>query len=133
MSNTLWPSPGSSLHGIIQVRILGWGIAVPFSRGSSWPKDWTWVSCIVGRFFTVWATREAPVIKSFCDLTRKVLRNNVKWREGAIWFGMKNNLLWRNGLFSRMWLYKGWALSPIEINYKHQINTCGMILSHEKQ
>ena len=34
-------------------------IAIPFSRGSSWPRDWTRVFCIVGRFFTIGATREA--------------------------------------------------------------------------
>ena len=52
------PPPGSSVHGILQARILGW-VAIPFSRGSSQPRDWTWVSCIAGRFFTIWATREA--------------------------------------------------------------------------
>ena len=51
-------SPGSSVHGILQARIQEW-IAIPFSRGSSWPKNWTQVSCIAGRFFTVWATRKA--------------------------------------------------------------------------
>ena len=50
--------PGSSVLGILQARILEW-VAVPFSRGSSWPWDWTQVSCIAGRFFTIWATREA--------------------------------------------------------------------------
>ena len=30
-----------------------------FSRGSSWPRDWTWVSCIADGFFTIWTTREA--------------------------------------------------------------------------
>ena len=50
--------PGSSVHGILQARILEW-VAIPFSRGSSQPRDWTWVSHITGRFFTVWATREA--------------------------------------------------------------------------
>ena len=35
-------------------RILEW-VAYPFSRGSSWPRDWTWFSCIAGRFFTSWA------------------------------------------------------------------------------
>ena len=40
-------------------RILEW-VAISFWRGSSWPRDWTRVSCITGRFFTVWATREAP-------------------------------------------------------------------------
>ena len=49
--------PGSSVRGIFQARILEW-VAISFSRRSSWPKDWTWVSCIIGRRFTVWATRE---------------------------------------------------------------------------
>ena len=49
--------PGSSVHGILQARILEW-VAIPFSRGSSWPRDWTGVSCIAGRFSTVWAIRE---------------------------------------------------------------------------
>ena len=53
-------SPGSSVHGILQARILEW-VAISFSRGSSWPRDQTWDSCIIDRFFTVWATREAPV------------------------------------------------------------------------
>ena len=47
------------VHGILQTRILEW-IAVPFSRGSSQPMDWTQVSCIAGRFLTSWTTREAP-------------------------------------------------------------------------
>ena len=50
--------PGCSVHGILQARIWEW-VAIPFSRRSSWPRDGTWVSCIGGRFFTVWATREA--------------------------------------------------------------------------
>ena len=41
--------PGSSVHGILQARTLEW-VAISFSRGSSWPRDWTWVSCIAGRF-----------------------------------------------------------------------------------
>ena len=35
------------------------GVAYPFSSESSRPRNWTRVSCIVGRFFTSWATREA--------------------------------------------------------------------------
>ena len=49
--------PLSSVHGIPEARMLEWG-AIPFSSGSSWPRDWTWISCIVGRFFTIWATKE---------------------------------------------------------------------------
>ena len=46
--------PGSSVHGILQARILEW-VATPFSRGSSWPRDQTHVfcySCIASGFFT---------------------------------------------------------------------------------
>ena len=49
--------PGSSLHGILQARVLEWG-AIAFSRGSSRPRDWTRVSRIAGRRFTLWATRD---------------------------------------------------------------------------
>ena len=53
---TLWDpmdcsSPGFSIHGILQARVLEW-VAISFSRGSSWPRDQTRFSCIAGRFFT---------------------------------------------------------------------------------
>ena len=51
--------PSSSVHGILQARILEW-VAIPFSRESSPPRDQTQVSCLAGRFFTIWAPREAP-------------------------------------------------------------------------
>ena len=50
--------PGSSLHGILQARVLEWG-ASSFSRGSSQPRNRTLVSRIPGRHFHLWATREA--------------------------------------------------------------------------
>ena len=53
---TLWDPmdcslPGSSVHGILQARILEW-VAISFSRRSSQPRDWAPVSHIVGRRFT---------------------------------------------------------------------------------
>ena len=45
--------PGSSVHAILQAKILEW-VAIHFSR----KFFWTWVSCLAGRFFTIWATRE---------------------------------------------------------------------------
>jgi len=54
--------PGSSIHEIFQARVLEW-VAISFSRESSWPRDWTQVSCIVGRHFTVWATRKSYIAK----------------------------------------------------------------------
>ena len=50
--------PGSSVHRILQARILEW-VAMPSSRGSSQPRGQTWVPYIAGRFFTIWATGEA--------------------------------------------------------------------------
>ena len=50
--------PGSPVPGSLQARTPEW-VAISFSRGSSQPRDWTWVSHVVGGCFTVWATREA--------------------------------------------------------------------------
>ena len=49
--------PSSSVHGILLARILEL-VATTFSRGYSWPWDQTWIFCVAGRFFTVWATKE---------------------------------------------------------------------------
>ena len=57
--------PGSSVHGILQARILEW-VAISFSRGSSWPRDQTQVSFIAGRRFNLWATREALSECCYC-------------------------------------------------------------------
>ena len=48
-------NPGSSVHEILQARILEW-VAIPFSKGSSWPRDQTQISCSEGRFFSIWTT-----------------------------------------------------------------------------
>ena len=68
MSDSLRPRgqslSGSSVRGIFQTRILGW-VAASFSRRASRPRKWALVysvSCIVGRFFTCWASREAPCL-----------------------------------------------------------------------
>ena len=55
----LWPhpamycsSPGSSVHGISQARILEW-VTISYSKGSFWPRDQKHISCLTGRFFTI--------------------------------------------------------------------------------
>ena len=63
-SPTLWDHmdyslSGSSIHGVLQARILEW-VAISFSRGSCQPRDWIQVSQVAGRFFTYWATKEVP-------------------------------------------------------------------------
>ena len=54
--------PGASVHGISQTRIPEC-VAISFSRGSSWPRDRTRVSCIAGRLFTIWANRKTKKVK----------------------------------------------------------------------
>ena len=78
-------SPGYSVHGFLQARILEW-VAIPFSRGSSW----SWVSCIAGRFFTVRATKFEPCREScgrapgwgdttVCNQSRTVTLRTPPW------------------------------------------------------
>ena len=62
-----WSLPGSSVLGILQARILEW-VAIRFSKGSSQPRDETWVSCLTGRFFTTCTTIEAPLHSTGCCL-----------------------------------------------------------------
>ena len=94
---------GSSIHGIFQARVLEW-VAIYFSRGSSWPRDGTCVSRIVGRHFTVWATREARgagrILKS--GGRRGNPEINHLYVESLIWYHLyvesKN---WQINLFTR--------------------------------
>ena len=76
---------GSSVHhGILQARILEW-VAIPFSRGSSWPRDRSQVSCIAGRCFNLWvrqwqcqkAPSPLPGVQWSRDLSHHVLQH---WR-----------------------------------------------------
>ena len=75
---TLWDSvdcspPGSSAHGILQARMLEW-VAMPSSRASSWPRDWTRVSCgscIAGGFSTAEAPGKPPLCK--CTIISRIV------------------------------------------------------------
>ena len=94
----LWESmdcspPGSSVHEILQARILEW-VFISISRGSSQPRDQTWVSCIVSRFFTVWTRKPRK---------SKTSPRTVNYYKGAVsvWYG-------------RWWLVysEGWSCIP---------------------
>ena len=79
--------PGSSVHGIFQARVLQW-VTISSSRGSSRPRDWTQVSHIAGRRFTVWATREYNGIL-FCNKrewgTNTCYNMDKAWKHYAKW------------------------------------------------
>ena len=73
---TLWDPtdcslPGSSIHGIFQARVLEW-VTIPFSRGSSWPRDHTQISRTVGE-----PLPSEPPGKSWVTVSRADLRNSV--------------------------------------------------------
>ena len=70
----------SFVHGIFQARVLEWD-AISFSRGSSQPRDGTWVSHIVGRRFTIWATREVH----YRELECKSRKSRNTWINRQIW------------------------------------------------
>ena len=79
--------PGSSLHGILQARVLEW-VAISFSRGSSRPRNWTQVSHISGRHFNLRATREAQ---------RRYYANNMKCQKLWVKKGLKTGQCQDNG------------------------------------
>ena len=81
-----WSPPGPSVHGIPQARILEW-VVIPFSKGSSQPRDQTQVSHIAGRFFTIWATREALDISlDIINLCSPII-GNIFFLRHMIWTG----------------------------------------------
>ena len=68
-------SPESSVYVILHARILEW-VDISSSRGSSWFRDQTQISCIAGRFFTVWATR-LQILQSFSQFSHSVISDSV--------------------------------------------------------
>ena len=100
---------GSSVHGIFQARVLEW-VAIPFSQGSSWPWDWTWVSCIAGRFFTVWTTRE---VQRGGDQT---YMEQIQQTEGVRECGSKDVMIrWRTNLYVCLLLFVRIPCGTVEI------------------
>ena len=73
---------GSSVYGIFQARILEW-VAFPFSRESSRPRAQTQVSCIAGRFFTIWATYTS--IDLWMGFKEKFVKSQTGWPLGLQW------------------------------------------------
>ena len=84
--------PGSSLHGILQARVLEW-VAISFFRGFSRPRDWTRVSRIPGRCFNLF---KVTLISLFFPMRELELRRPVQpmphqqsWWRKSICRGMK--------------------------------------------
>ena len=107
--------PGSSVHGILQARILEWA-AISFSRGSSRSRNWTWVSCIAGRLFTDWATRKTyncsavTLFRSMIKWSRKIIL--ALWVWGSLVHWTKASVLnWcQGGRANSQWMSTAWVV-----------------------
>ena len=104
--------PGSSVHGILQKRILEW-VAVSFSRRSSWLRDQTCISWISRWVLYHWATREAPgVLLGLCNFKKPletcIENNNLATKISMhllICQGREGVQLWLDGI--RRWEFSG--------------------------
>ena len=106
-----------TVHGILQARILEW-VAIPFSRGSSPPRDWTQVSQIAGRFFTSWVTREAQEcidlklpLQTLADIN--TVKEKVFWEEN----------IWKRRILSLFHLRgcEVWVVQPGSSFFSHSV------------
>ena len=133
--------PDSSVHGILQARMnTGVGSHSGRSRGSSWPSNKTWVSCIAGKFFTDWARISSPpwgpynLHQEGVSRTDKptgetvggggVARNaDTNTDEKAFWLITLNKLRGKNTGFYRNPV--GWGKVPHLTDEETKSHTCG--------
>ena len=86
--------PGSSIHGIFQAIVLEWG-AIAFSRGSSWPRDRTWVSLIVDR------SHQGSFLKTLSNMTWSYLIVSIIHLQSEIFVDSLDGVLFQ--LLSIQW------------------------------
>ena len=91
--------PGSPVHGILQARLLEW-VAIPFSRGSSWPRDQIQVSHIAGRFFIIWAIRDNLncIKNSYYSVANKLPKQSHKIGRSEQTFFSRKTYRWLTGI-----------------------------------
>ena len=112
--------PGSSVHGIFQTRILEW-VAIFFSRGSSWPRDWTQVSCIAGRLLTpepqgmtIYSKFTAFMYSFFLNKKKQYYFQSLEWEDRSLFIAFVNSSIkWRDILgWSKSYLNTSSSLCP---------------------
>ena len=95
-------------------------VSIPFSKGSSQPRNQTWISCIAGRFFTVWATRETLLGKSGGQLL--IAPERMKWlgqsrKDAELWMctkvKVKSDAIKKNNITQEPWKLGPW----IKVNW----------------
>ena len=144
---------GYSVHGLLQARILEW-VAIPFSRGSSGPRDQTWISCIVGRVFTLSAIEKslAPTLlhPSFKGRTNRKPMALVKravltchhYQTSFLWLGWRRMLPKAKMEVSRELLIKSWMPTSkgdwtftfsLDVSLARGFLDCSFTIGGEKQ
>ena len=115
--------PDSSVHGILSARILEWS-AISFSRGSSWPRDRTWLSRIADIFFTIWVSW---CINRF-NISLCFLRCNLRGQNettAQMFFSPRVNTYWAAILinFFKSWTrLLGWEQRQISVTTQNWIS-----------
>ena len=128
--------PGSSVHGIFQARILEW-VSISFSRGTSRPRNWNQVSLILGRRFTIWATREAVwITTNWKILKQKGIPDHLTWLLRNLYAGLEATLITGHG--TTVWfqigkgVHQGCILSPCLFNLYAMQSTSWEMLGWRK-
>ena len=143
MSNSLRPNPvdrsppGSSVHGILQARILEW-VAMPSSRGSSWPRDRTWGPCLVsphlsGRLFTTsasWKAQWTLVTTCFPLWMKQWDSNDLSWDDTSLGMSLQKSSVEPCAEKSELhWLLpRGWRWVPGALSHSHPQSHCSRVL-----
>ena len=129
----LWDSmdcspPGSSVHGVLQGRILEWA-AIFFFRGSSQPRDRTWVSCIADWFFTNWVTRETYLgIIPFLQLINCMALEKYITFLWLSFFICKTRIIHSNG-----WKVLGWQNMLMALRRSVSVWVCVCVCMWERE
>ena len=99
-------------------------ISIPFFKGSSWPRDWTWISCIAGRFFIIWTTREAHERSDIhiIGIPEEGRRNGLETMLDKIIF--KNFLNLMNSLKPRFKMFEGPLLPLLLLSRFSHVQLC---------
>ena len=114
--------PDSSIHGILQARLLEW-VAIPFSKGSLQPSNWTQVSWIAGGLFTVWAAREATTTKLLVNGVKKKASEHFVCISTCYFFCFQRSVkscmvrhtLWNTWMYFFLWLCEYYKPDPRNI------------------
>ena len=107
---------GSPIHGIVQARVLEW-VASSFPRGSSRPRDWTWISSIVGRCFIVWATRDGNQ-KSMPMTLNFTFKSKCGWMwPSSLTFSTRFYTWWDICTYLLLLLFSCYVRAPLEAEW----------------